>query len=781
MLKRRRQEHGLTQDELAERVGCATQTIRKIENGQRRPSYQMADRLAQVLRLSPEERAVWMSAVRAAAEPAPPEAHEAPARPAYSLPAYLTPFVGREEERAELMALLEAPGCRLVTVFGPGGIGKTRLAVEVARAATGFPDGVVFVPLAPLSGPAAIAPAISAALGSPPSSAADPLEPLVGHLGERRALLVLDNLEHLLDPDGVTLGMIGDLLARAPRVSLLVTSRERLQLQAEWVLEIAGLATPPADAAPRPADYPALALFLEHAQRAQHRFQLTPENAQAAATICRLVGGMPLAIELAAAWADTLSCAEIARELRRSLELLASASPERPQRHRSLAAVLDQTWERLQPAARLTLARLSIFPGGFEREVAAYVARATAPQLALLVRHAVLRRADDGYVLHPLVRQYAALRLRELGERERVAERFVGYYLALAAEAGVAYRGPEQTRWRAALASEADKLRWALAMAFEQENLLAVARLCIALRRYWQMRGEGREMLALTERALAHPALPAGVRPALLVALSHLRRNAGQWAAAAEAADAALAAARHGDDQTLLADALYARAVVHNVLGEAEEATPLLEECLAIYTAAGVQDGALRAQYHLANSDFDLGRVESAIARFREVAERAAAFGLMQERLEALGSLGLIAVTTGDVEGISACREVLPEFLRRRNFEVAAYCLDALGAQAGLRGGHRYGCRLIGAAEALRQLSGAGVSPGNEALHARCIADARGPLSDAAFAAAAAEGAALVRLRADGQVDIEPLLALAAPPAQVVPAPEAPATAQSAR
>lgn len=767
MLKRRRQELGLTQDELAERVGCATQTIRKIENGQRRPSYHMADRMAQVLRLSPEERAAWMSAARAHAEPAPPAAQGPAARGAPPLPAYLTPFLGREQERAELLALLQAPDRRLVTVFGPGGIGKTRLAVEVARAAAGF-DGVAFVPLAPLGGPAAIAPAIAAALGGP-SSVGDPLEPIVGHLGERRVLLVLDNMEHLLDPDGATVGLISELLARAPGTTLLVTSRERLQLQAEWVLEIAGLAVPPADAVPLPADYPALALFLEHAQRAQHHFQLTPENLQAAATICRLVGGMPLAIELAAAWVDTLSCAEIARELRRSLELLASDSPERPQRHRSLVAVLDQTWERLQPAARHSLARLSIFPGGFEREAAAYVARATAPQLALLVRHAVLRRSDNAYTLHPLVRQYAAACLRELGERQRVAERFVSYYLALAAEAGVAYSGPEQSRRLAALAGEADNLRWAFALAFEQENLLAVAQLCIALRRYWQMRGQGREMLALAERALAHPALPAGVRPALLVSISHLRRLVGQWAPAVEAADAALAAARQGDDRALLADALYARAVLHNVLSEARKATPLLEECLAIYKALDVQDGVLRAQYNLANTDFDLGRVASAVVRFREVAERAADLGLTQERLEALGSLGLIAVMTGDAEGISACREVLPEFLRRGNFDVAAHCLEALGAQAGLRGDHRHGSRLIGAAEELRRLTVAMVSPANLELYARCVADARGPLEEDAFVAAVAEGAAQVGRRADGQIDIDPLLALAAAREEAAP------------
>lgn len=775
-LKRRRQAHGFTQDEFAERVGCATQTIRKIESGQRRPSFHMAERIAQVLRLNPEEHTLWMRAARNLEQPDSAElAHEVARQPVQrpvlpTLPTYLMPFVGREHELSDIARLLATPGCRLVTVLGPGGIGKTRLVVEVARTIAGFPDGIFFIPLAPVSSALAIGSTISDVLGLASSGAADPFAHLLNHLRDKRLLLILDNLEHLLDQHGVTLGLLSQLLTQAQGVTLLVTTRERLQLQAEWVLEIAGLPAPPAEHAPQPADYPAFHLFIEHAQRADHRFSLTAVNDQAATTICRLVGGMPLAIELAAAWLDTLPCPEIARNLQRSLELLSTSSPDRTERHRSITAVFDQTWERLDQGARLTLARLSVFPGSFDREAAAFVARATVAQLATLVRHSVLRRVDDLYTIHPLVRQYAAERLRETGEWQRVGERYISYYLAIAAEAAVTFSGPEQVRWFNLLVQETDNIRRAILLAFDLKNLLAVAQFCKALRQFWRMCGRGREGLMFTERALAHPALPADARPVLHITLCHMARSTSQWELAAQSADAALAATKASADRGLYADALFARGCVHNDLGEAALAAPLLEEALTIYESLEEQTkdggfGVLLTLFQLSNATYDLGRTAEAAVRFREVARRAEALGVVRERILALASLGLMAAMADDIEGIELCREVIPEFLRMGYFDPVAYCLEALGAQAGLKGNYQYGSRLIGATKALRVLIDEQLSPSNRALHEHCVARARGPLSEAEFADAMAQGAAQARRTPDGQIDTAALLELVAGPA----------------
>jgi len=348
LLKRYRQERGLTQDELAEQVGCATQTIRKIEGGQRRPSYPMAARLSQVLHLPPADHAAWMAAVGETVEQKAVTGEEvAPRREASDLPVYLTPFVGRDQEQADLVALFHSPTCRLVTLLGPGGIGKTRLAVEFARQAPDFPDGVGFVALASVATPQAIVPAIGDAVGFTFSGTTDLATQLMAYLRDKRILLVLDNLEHLLDAGSMTLGLIEQLLAHASSLSMLVTSRERLKLPAAWVVEIGGLLVPPPNAVPHTFDYAALTLFAEHALRVQHSFHLDAQNYSAVATICQLVGGMPLGIELAAAWLRMLSPEEIGQELARNLDVEHLSPGTTPARHHSLRAVVDHSWNLL--------------------------------------------------------------------------------------------------------------------------------------------------------------------------------------------------------------------------------------------------------------------------------------------------------------------------------------------------------------------------------------------------------------------------------------------------
>src|SRR5262245_1088704 len=332
-----------------------------------------------------------------------------------TLPQVLTPFVGRSHEVAELIGLLADPTCRLLTLVGPGGIGKTRLALHIAaqqRAA--FAHGVAFVPLAAITSASLLVPSIADGLGFAFYGPVDPTAQLLNYLREKQVLLLLDNAEQLLDG----LGLLPEVLQHAPGVKLLVTSREPLTLPGEWVCEVAGLALR-ADDHTHESD--AAALFVQRARRAQTGFVVSEAERREVARICRLVDGMPLAIELAAAWVRTLSCAEIAQEIQHNLDFLASSARELEARHRSVRAVLDQSWQALADTEQQVLRCLGVFRGGFARAAAEQVASASLGVLsALLAKSLVHRSAEGRYDLHELVQQYGAEKLLESGEADAI-------------------------------------------------------------------------------------------------------------------------------------------------------------------------------------------------------------------------------------------------------------------------------------------------------------------------------------------------------------------------
>lgn len=343
--------------------------------------------------------------------PGTPEADDEP-----QLPRPPTPFIGRCRELAELHALLAQPGCRLLTLVGVGGMGKTRLAIELARRVRGaFADGVRFVALDVLSDPERMAEAILAALGRA-IQPGDPRVQLLAALRDQQRLLVLDNFEQLLD--GAEL--LSELLAAASGLKIVVTSREVLSVQEEWSYQLAGLELP-ADVSEAAIDEnSAVQLFAERARRVQHRFSLAAERG-AIVHICRLVEGMPLAIELAAAWTRTLPCATIAAEIARSLALLETSLRNVPERQRSIRRVFDYIWLRLSDAERAVLLRLALFHDGFDHQAAAQIADAAPALLAALVDKALLRRDCDGrYHVHALLQQYADWRLDTLQARAPV-------------------------------------------------------------------------------------------------------------------------------------------------------------------------------------------------------------------------------------------------------------------------------------------------------------------------------------------------------------------------
>ncbi len=395
-LRQRREALDLTREELARRVGCATITLRKIESDERRPSKQVAELLAAHLGVAEDEREAFVRFARGQADiPPAPSTHTAPWRaPRFRwphLPAPATPLVGREEEVVELKRLLTpTPGpssspdeqyrqergqggeVRLLTLTGVGGIGKTRLALEVAAELSDtFQDGVRFVDLSPLNTPNLIPSTIAQALGVRESAGRKHLDSLKEYLRERQMLLVLDNFEQVITGAAVLL----ELLAACARLQLLVTSREVLHLPLEQEFGVSPLALPNGHGAPSAeslAQYPSVELFVQRALAVRPDFALTDQNASWIAKICRALEGIPLAIELAAARVKALTVRQIAVRLHNRFRLLTGGEAAAP-RHQTLRAAIDWSYDLLSQAERTLLRRLSVFVGGWSLEAAEQV------------------------------------------------------------------------------------------------------------------------------------------------------------------------------------------------------------------------------------------------------------------------------------------------------------------------------------------------------------------------------------------------------------------------
>jgi predicted ATPase/DNA-binding CsgD family transcriptional regulator len=331
----------------------------------------------------------------------------------HSSSVYPIPFVGRAKELAEVTGRLVNPDCRLLTLTGLGGSGKTRLAIAAATTvAPHFPHGTMFVGLQPLPRSDLLIPTIAQAVGLTFYGESDLQQQLLAYLNDKTMLLILDNFEHLLD--GAAL--VSTMLASAPGVTVLVTSREALSLREEWLYPLHGMATPPSVYATALEDYDAVQLFLSHARRVQPHFD-PAHDYEAVIRICSMTAGLPLAIELAAAWLKGLSAAQIAQEMQRNLDFLSTTTRNVEERHRSMRAVFDQSWALLAEDERRIFARLSVFPGGFAGEAADQVAEASFAQLAGLVEKALVQlEFADRFSIHELLRQYGSEQLDAYGE-----------------------------------------------------------------------------------------------------------------------------------------------------------------------------------------------------------------------------------------------------------------------------------------------------------------------------------------------------------------------------
>jgi predicted ATPase/DNA-binding CsgD family transcriptional regulator len=592
-----------------------------------------------------------------------------PARPHDNLPAALTTFVGRRSESTELMTRLSDTSCRLVTITGVGGVGKTRLALEAAHAlaqtaapAPRFPQGVYLVPLSSLTARApldeTLATAVAAALDLTFSGPDSPVTQLLEYLREKALLLVLDGFERVV----AGARFLTALLQDAPDLTILVTSRERLNLRGERVVELTGLSVPAPDQ-PAAADADldgAVQLFVQTAQALAPHFTLTPENRPAIIRICRLVEGLPLGIELAASWIRMLSCAEIADEISENLDFLTATSQDLPMQQQGLRAVFNHSWMLLTPDEQQVLRRLAVFRGSFTREAAAAVTGAGLPQLAALVDKSLVHRvgtsgsrAGGRYEVPEVLRQYAAEQLEEAGETAATAARHAGYYLAFVAGRTADLRGAAQLAALAALDQEIEQIRaawrWGVTAAEDAADPL----------REHSVDG-AHPRLSRPMQGLRHPTrVPEaddgaewGILGRAALGLFHfydMRSWFGEGAAAFTTAAAALARAAENPQLAPIYGMLLARQgwfTFH--LGRQAEAKQLLERSLAILRPLGPSPDLVFALNYLGVICAYLGEYDPARTLADEGRAMAEAIGDRYGQAVACNILGQIAYECAD-------------------------------------------------------------------------------------------------------------------------------------
>jgi DNA-binding SARP family transcriptional activator/tetratricopeptide (TPR) repeat protein len=714
----------------------------------------------------------------------------------FHLPLQPTAFIGRESELEELSALLSERACRMITLIGPGGAGKTRLALRAAELhAPHFAHGACWAPLAALDNPALLAGELAHALGLTLDESADPSRQLVAGLAGRELLLVLDNFEQLLGPASV--GLLAELLAGAPGVKLLVTSREPLRLQWEWLFDLRGL--PYLTRASHDNDMASAAatLFLERARQARRARPVGDDEARAVARICQLVEGMPLALELAAAASREQSFAAIAAAIAADLDVLTAAQWDRPERHHSMRAAFEYSWRALTGAQQGALAALSVFRGGFAPEAAAAVvfaageAAACQAMLAELADKSLLYESPNGrYQLHELIRQFAAQKLEELGAATGARGRHLGFVVDYVEAIEPRLRGAEQAAALDALERDHDNVRAALGWALDQGQREPAARVAGALWRFWWVRGhvrEGRQWLAqLVGRAAGDAVVLAPpVRAKALNALGALAEEQGDFAEAAEHYAGSLALYRPLADAAGIASALNNLGGVRYKQGEFTRAAECFSESAALARAQSDRYGTAVALHNLAGAIYDSG---GDLARASALLEETLALwdelGMRQGTATTLSSLGQIALIQGDhaaaarwfeqslpalrdlADGRSASMSLagLGRALHRlgdQRAALAAYrealglryeigdklgvaeCCEGLGEVALAVGAPARALRLYGAAAALRDAIGSPVLPIDQAAYDAALATARAQLDRTSYDAAWQTGQAM--------------------------------------
>src|SRR5258706_1712368 len=659
-LKLYRRTRDLTQAELAEQVGCATESVRKMEADRRRPSKFLASRLADILVIPADERSEFLTLARTRIDSSTPRPlSPAPLPSVVNLPAQITSLVGRQQDLTAACKLLRKPDVRLVTLTGPGGVGKSRLAAQIAlKLLDDFPDGVYFIPLASITDANSVAATIAQVLHIRATS--DQFITHFGaHLGQKRILLVLDNFEHVL----AAAPLVAELLEAAPCLRILATSRTTLSLYGEHELNVPPLTTPDLKSLPpitQLTKYDAVRIFVERTRALKADFVLTEANAPAVAEICCRLDGLPLALELAAAYGKLLSPLMLLEHLKKEPIDLASSASNLPERHSTLRNTIHWSYQLLNPVEQSVFQQLSVFLGGCTLEAveAGLPPRegSVLSQLGSLLDKSLLQQVDAAsderrYVMLETIRSYAAEQLRRSGQEEQVRRRHLDYYLKLAEEiAPKLLVGTEQWEWLERLERELGNLRAAIQWALQQHNGQAVVRLCSSLEYFWYEFGDPAEIYAWIEQVLTQDMnLPAGIKATALRFTGYVLMTMQiDYPRAQMFFEEALHLWQQLDNQAEIVDTLARLGIVTLELGDYERSQSLYEECLSISETRGDAKGVLWAREWLGIVWMRLGQPHRAQEGFQASVKWWHQQGDLQSEAFALNNLGVAAMYQGD-------------------------------------------------------------------------------------------------------------------------------------
>jgi len=569
---------GLSNQEIADKMHLAEKTVRWYNT-------QIFSKLGVVNRREAVKRAEALGLLNS-----PPDSPKRISRKD-NLPAQATPFVGRQNELGEVIVLLNDANTRLITILAHGGMGKTRLALEAARNQIGrYADGVYFVPLAPLGSTHDIVTTIAENVSFSFYGEKLPTQQLMEFLEDRTMLLVLDNFEHLLDGAG----LLADLLKAAPRLRVLITSRERLNLQGETVYSLRGLEFPtwetPADA----MEYDAVKLFMQSAHRVRPEFEIHADNLDYLARICRLTAGMPLGIELAAGWVDVMTLEQIAAEIQKGVDILETEMRDMPERHRSIRATFERSWEQLNRDEQRAFMGLSVFWGGFTLEAAQAVADADVRLLRRLTNKSLVQAAPDSrHDIHELLRQFGAEKLAGSGELPAIQAKHAAFFADFMAERKQEIKTDRQLEALELIDPAFENVRVAWLYLVKQQSWEQLPKFLHSLWFYCDVRTRGREALELLEHtANALRSAPSSVEIELalgrvLARLGWFYGDAGFWQRGADISDEAIRILRQHDSPEDLIAALHERQNTANALKQSDIGLSISKEAIGIARSIG--------------------------------------------------------------------------------------------------------------------------------------------------------------------------------------------------